>query len=91
MQRAEGSLTLGTREREIDVLHRIDGIGGYAEVLHASAPIRLESEKHASVLTLEGLIRSKRASGRDKDRLHLPELEVIVELRERSGERRPPP
>lgn len=35
------------------------------------------------MLDLEGLIRSKRAAGRPKDQLAIPELEALAELRKR--------
>jgi predicted nucleotidyltransferase len=37
------------------------------------------------VLTLEGLIAVKRATGRPRDREHLLELEALLELRERAS------
>jgi hypothetical protein len=36
---------------------------------------------HCKVLTLEGLITSKRAVSRAKDLLLLPELEALLEIR----------
>jgi hypothetical protein len=75
----EQSLALGTREGELDVLHRIDGIGGYAEVRELSQPVRLGNGRDARVILLSALIASKRASNRDKDRLHIVELEAIGE------------
>jgi hypothetical protein len=37
------------------------------------------------VLTLEGLIKSKKAAGRAKDLMLLPELEALVEIRKSQG------
>jgi hypothetical protein len=35
---------------------------------------------------IDGLIATKRASGRPKDLLHLPDLELIKDLRERAAD-----
>jgi hypothetical protein len=80
----EKSLTLGTREGELDVLHRIDGVGDFSAVLAASTPLRLEGMNGVRIISLPALIASKRASGREKDKLHVPELEAILELRKRA-------
>ncbi len=77
---AEKSLTLGSREGEIDVLHRIDGIGGYDDVF-ASSEILTVDGRRARIITIDGLIVSKRAAQRPKDRLHVVELEAIQELK----------
>jgi hypothetical protein len=77
---AERSLTVLTDEGEIDMLHRIDGVGEYDDVVAISEVMVLEG-RPISVISLRGLITTKRASGRDKDRLHLPELELIEELK----------
>jgi hypothetical protein len=81
----EGSLTLGTTEGELDVLHRIDGVGDFASVLAASRILRLPDGGEARVLSLPALIASKVACGREKDKLHIPELEAILEVRQHSG------
>lgn len=82
--RNEKSLTLGSREGEIDVLHRIDGVGEYDDVLAASQPLNVHDAR-ARVITIDGLIRSKRAAGRPKDLLHLPDLECLRELKQRGS------
>jgi predicted nucleotidyltransferase len=79
---SEQSVTLLTDEGEIDLLHRIDGVGVYADVIAVSSPVALE-EGSIRVIGLEGLIATKRASGRPKDLLHLPDLELVKELRDR--------
>jgi hypothetical protein len=76
----ERSLTLGTNEGELDVLHRIDGVGGFAEARDGSRPLLLANGVEIRVRSLEALIASKRAAGRESDKLHLPELEAILEL-----------
>ncbi|MGH7707596.1 MAG: nucleotidyltransferase [Vulcanimicrobiaceae bacterium] len=75
----EKNLTLGSREGEIDVLHHIDGIGTYDEVVAKSQPLVVDGRR-ALVLSIDGLIISKRAAHRPKDLLHIPELESLREL-----------
>ena len=80
--RAAPVLTLTTREGDLDVLDRIDGVGDYAKV--AAHSDRVEAFGIAfSVLDLPTLIRAKRATGRPKDREALLELEVLREERGR--------
>lgn len=86
----EKSLTLGTREGDIDLLHRIDGIGGYDEVLATSQTFTIGSIK-PRVISIDGLIASKRAAHRPKDLLHLPDLESLRELKLKDGQFRTPP
>jgi predicted nucleotidyltransferase len=75
------NFTLTTDEGPVDFLGEIAGIGGYAEVC-------AQSERHEiydlpiRVLSLDGLIVSKKAAGRTKDRLHLLELVELKKLRE---------
>ena len=78
----EKSLTLSSRDGEVDVLHRIDGIGEYDEVFTMSQSISLGSVS-LRIITIDGLILSKRAANRPKDLLHLPDLECIRELKSR--------
>jgi predicted nucleotidyltransferase len=84
------SLTLGSKEGPIDVLHRIDGVGGYDEVLASSEPIDIDGIR-LRVITIDGLIQSKRAAQRPKDNLHLPDLECVKELKERAHRKPKPP
>jgi hypothetical protein len=76
---AERSVTVGTTEGEIDVLERIDGVGAYDDVEGTSETIEVEG-RAVRVISLAGLIATKRASGREKDRVHLAELELIAEV-----------
>jgi hypothetical protein len=81
------SLTLGTSEGEIDLLDRIDGLGGYGNVYEHSVPIKTSGGLEVRVLMLEGLIAAKRASNREKDRLHLIELEALAEMHRHRSQR----
>ena len=79
---AEKSLTLSSRDGELDVLHRIDGVGEYDEVLTMSETISLGNAA-LRIITIDGLILSKRAANRPKDLLHIPDLECLRELKSR--------
>jgi predicted nucleotidyltransferase len=78
--RTTPAMTLTTDLGDIDLLDRIAGVGGYAEVVAASEPVRVDAMEFRS-LTLPALIAAKRATGRAKDREHLIELEALLALR----------
>lgn len=65
-------------------LDRIDGIGTFEDVGEASQSIVIDTQR-ALVVTLDGLIRSKRAANRPKDAAHLPDLECLRELKRRDA------
>lgn len=80
-------MTLQTTEGAIDVLDRINGVGEFAAVVAASAPLESFGVRFR-VLTLPALIRAKRAAGRPKDVAQLPELEALLALRKaRAGKK----
>ena len=80
--RAAPVLTLVTREGDLDILDRIDGVGEYAKV--AAHVERMTAFGIAfDVLDLPTLIRAKRATARPKDREAILELEVLREERKR--------
>lgn len=72
------NFTLTTDVGELDLLGEVAGLGDYAATLAASKPVELFGMSF-DVLTLEALIASKRAAGRPKDLLLLPELEALRE------------
>lgn len=74
-------MTLTASEGDIDVLDRIAGIGPYNAVLERSVAVEALGVNF-QVLDLPGLIRAKRATGRQKDVDHLIELEALLALRE---------
>jgi hypothetical protein len=80
--RAAPALTLTTREGDLDVLDRVDGVGDYARVAAHSEPVEA-FDIEFRILDLPTLIRAKRATGRPKDREALLELEVLREERGR--------
>lgn len=73
------NFTLQTTIGDIDLLGEVDGVGNYEAVKKESLLTNLYGCK-VRVLTLEGLINAKRAAGRTKDLLVLPELEALQEL-----------
>ncbi len=73
-------MTLTTDLGDIDLLDQILGVGGYADVLAASEPVRIDAIEFRA-LTLPALIAAKKATGRAKDREHVIELEALLALR----------
>lgn len=72
------NFTLTTGFGDIDILGDIAGVGSFDEVKAASQTIEAFGLRLA-VLSLEALIRAKRAAGRDKDLRAIPELEALKE------------
>ncbi|MEZ5428147.1 MAG: hypothetical protein R2747_17880 [Pyrinomonadaceae bacterium] len=72
------NFTLETNIGKIDLLGEISGIGDYQAVLAHSEIVRLYGFD-VKILSIEGLIKAKRAAGRTKDLLVLPELEALRE------------
>lgn len=77
-------LTLQTDVAELDLMSSVPGIGAYEQVQIASTRIEMYGLE-LLVLDLPALIASKRASGRPKDLLILPEIEAILRLRNQNG------
>ncbi len=76
------NFTMMTEIGDIDILATVAGLGDYDAVLKHTEHIAVISEsKPTPVLSLEGLILSKRAANRAKDLVVLPELESMRELR----------
>jgi hypothetical protein len=66
-------------------------VGGFAMIAHGSSYItedldlvyaRDERRACFGILSLSGIIRSKRAAGRPKDKQGLPELERLLEIKQ---------
>jgi hypothetical protein len=74
------NFTLTTDLGDLDLLGEVTGLGGYAEVLSFSEEMEIFGMR-CRVLTLEGLIKNKRAVARVKDLRLLPELEALLEIR----------
>jgi len=73
------NFTLQTDAGAIDLLGEVTGLGAYDQVLSASEVMELYGMP-VRVLTLQGLITAKRATGRPRDLEHLLELEALLEL-----------
>jgi len=74
-------LTLDTDLGRFDLMDQVAGIGDYRACLAASEEVQQGPVK-LRVLTLEGLIKSKRAAGRQQDQEHLIELEALRAIRQ---------
>jgi hypothetical protein len=72
------NFTFETSIGDIDLLGEISGIGDFPQVLACSEIFPLYGFD-VKILSIEGLIKAKRAAGRVKDLLVLPELEALQE------------
>ena len=70
--------TLTTDIGIIDLLAEVSGVGTFEEVQAASIEV-FAFERSVRALSLEALIQAKKAAGRPKDLLILPELEGLLE------------
>jgi hypothetical protein len=70
------NFTLQTLVGDVDILGTVTGIGSYEDAAGYSKRYII-GEREVPMFTIEGLIVSKRAAGRVKDKLVLPELEVL--------------
>jgi len=77
------NFTLSTDLGNIDLLGEVTGLGDYEEVLAVSVIMQLYGFD-CRVLSLDALITAKRAAGRTKDLLVLPELEALREVSQKS-------
>ena len=73
------NFTLVTDIGDIDLLGEVGGIGDY-ESVRVESLVETLYGCEVRLLTIEGLIKSKRAAGRAKDLLVLPELEALKEV-----------
>ncbi len=73
------NFTLTTDLGPLDLLGDVSGVGQFPEVLAGSTEMELFGTK-CHIATVKTLIASKRAAGRPKDLLALPELEALLEL-----------
>src|SRR5690606_22853045 len=76
---ANGSVfTLDTSIGDIDLLSEVKGLGDFADVLAASEKFELWGF-NVNVLSIDGLIAAKKATGREKDITALKHLEALRE------------
>ena len=71
------NFTLQSSAGDLDLLGEVTGLGSFAVVRRLSVVMRVY-DRDVSVLSLDGLERAKRATGRLKD---LADLEEILEIR----------
>ena len=71
-------LTLETTAGDLDLLASLKGVGNYAAVEATSEPFTYE-DLTFRVLSIDGLIAAKTASGRPKDKAGLLELRALKE------------
>ena len=76
------NLYLDTKEGQLDCLSFLDGLGDYSQAQQESEAIEVEGTK-MRVLSLNALIRTKRAMNRPRDKEAVAQLEAIKELRGR--------
>lgn len=73
------NFTLTTDAGDLDILGEVTGIGNYEKVAVFSEEMEIFGMP-CKVLSVEGLIKTKRAVARAKDLRLLPELEALLEL-----------
>jgi hypothetical protein len=74
------NLYLDTKEGQLDCLSFIDGLGDFSQAKQESELIEVEGAR-MRVLSLDALVRTKRAMNRPRDREAISQLEAIRELR----------
>ena len=77
------NFTLSTDLGNVDLLGEVTGLGGYEQAREQSVEMKLFGMR-CLVLSLDALIATKRAAGRTKDLLALPELEALREVAEKN-------
>ena len=78
------NFTLATDAGELDILANVTGIGDYEAVVAYTTVYAIE-DLEIPMLRIEGLIVAKRAANRLKDRLAMPELELMREAEKREN------
>jgi hypothetical protein len=78
------NFTLSTDLGALDFLGEVTGLGGF-EAVKSAADIKPIEGMQIPVLSLDGLIKSKKALGRKKDLYVLAELEALEELKRKTG------
>lgn len=83
------NFTLATDLGDIDLLGNLSGLGEFPAVALDAISMPLFGGE-CRVASLDSLIRSKRAAGRNKDLNVLPELEALKEMQAPKEQREPP-
>lgn len=79
---AGSNFTFTTNAGDVDILGYVTGLGGYDEIVKNAVRIEFLGMR-ALVMSLEDLIKSKKAAGRTKDKLQLLEIEATRRLRKK--------
>lgn len=79
------NFTLQTGIGDIDLLGEVAGVGSYNEVFANSTTLKIFNDE-VRVLSLEDLIKAKKAAGRPKDLFILPQLETVQEAFSKTDE-----
>lgn len=79
------NFTLATDLGDIDLLGEVAGLGSYESVAGASE-VKVIGAGQCMVLSIDGLLKTKRAIARKKDMDGIEELEALRDLRKRLGE-----
>ncbi|MBX7148090.1 hypothetical protein K1X76_03320 [bacterium] len=74
------NLTLKTNLGDLDLLSEIPGFFSYNEIFNASDTLVL-FDLQCRILSVEGLIKNKKATNRPKDLNHLAELEELLNIK----------
>jgi|SRR5690242_11104605 predicted nucleotidyltransferase len=78
------NFTLSTDLGDLDFLGEVAGLGAFEQV-KAAADMQIIDGMEIAVLSLVGLIKSKKAAGRPRDLYVLPELEGLEQLKRKTG------
>ena len=77
-------LPLATDLGNVDLLNQVEGLGNYDAVSQECTALQI-AEYSVPVLSYAGLVLAKRAAGRMKDLMALPELEALAEIERTSS------
>jgi|SRR5215475_825140 len=81
------NFTFDTDVGKLDLLGEVRGVGLYKDCLADADEAEIFGHRYR-ILSLAKLIEAKRAAGRPKDLIALPELEAILELKKASNAKR---
>ena len=76
------NFTLVTELGSLDLLGEVAGLGEYDAVENAAEVLPLYG-RPMKVITIEGLLKAKRAAGRRKDQEAIVELEALLEMQKK--------
>jgi hypothetical protein len=74
------NFTLVVNDEDLDLLGEMSAIGGYEDVIGRVSDM-VVAGVNVKVLSLEDLIATKQAAGRDKDLVALPQLRATLDLK----------